>query len=557
MSEFIILSLNLLSTRVNNCAMTVFGEFCKAARDFAGRPFLHLLQTGEDLSYGHALPQIERLRAAYAGAGYGLGHRVGLALDNRPEFFLHFLALNALGVSVIPLSAALGTDEIAFIVARGDADLVVSLPQHREAMQMALKKNDPPVPLALSENPAALPAPGSPAKKGAPEAASEAAMLFTSGTTGIPKGCLLSNEYFTGLGAWYADMGGLCSLEPGAERLITPLPVNHMNAMACSFMAMVMAGGCIIQLDRFHPSTWWASVRNTRATILHYLGVMPAMLLSAPPEPHDDFSTQIKFGFGAGVDPKHHGAFEARFGFPLIEAWAMSETGAGACIAASHEPRHVGTRCFGRALPGLETRLVDEAGDDVAPGAPGELLVRRTGPNPRHYFFSGYYKDPQATDEAWAGGWFHTGDVVRIDKAGYYYFIDRRKNITRRSGENIAAVEVEGALLQNPCVANCAVAPVPDEIRGEEVMALIMTGNAEQETRETAENIAAACLNALAYHKAPGYIAFVDALPMTGSQKVQRGHVKEICRALAARGACYDVTTLKSRARHKQKGARA
>ncbi len=157
---------------------------------------------------------------------------------------------------------------------------------------------------------------------------------------------MLANEYFLNCGRWYGGVGGLCRLEPGAERLLTPLPMVHMNAMACSTMAMILRGGCIIPLDRFHPRSWWDSVRESEATIVHYLGIMPSLLLSAEPGAGDR-AHHIRFGFGAGVDKRHHEAFEARFGFPLIEAWAMTETGAGAVVIASHEPRKIGTQCFG------------------------------------------------------------------------------------------------------------------------------------------------------------------------------------------------------------------
>ena len=154
------------------------------------------------------------------------------------------------------------------------------------------------------------------------------------------------------VGRLYTGLGGYCRFETG-DRLATPLPVTHMNALAVSFMAMVMTGGCLVQLDRFHPSTWWQSLRDARATAFHYLGVMPAMLLKAPPSPTDDLRGVLRFGFGAGVDPRHHAAFETRFGVPLIEAWAMTETGAGAWITANREPRHVGQRCFGKRAAGL------------------------------------------------------------------------------------------------------------------------------------------------------------------------------------------------------------
>ena len=129
------------------------------------------------------------------------------------------------------------------------------------------------------------------------------------------------------MGNWYVSKGGLCAIETGRERLLTPLPLYHMNAMACSFMAMVLSGGCLIQLDRFYPATWWDDVASSGATIIHYLGVMPAFLLGLEPCAAER-KHQVRFGFGANVDPKHHAA--------------------GACVAASREPRHVGTRCFGR-----------------------------------------------------------------------------------------------------------------------------------------------------------------------------------------------------------------
>src|SRR5262245_51592121 len=171
-----------------------------------------------------------------------------------------------------------------------------------------------------------------------------------------------------------------------------------MNAMAFSTMVVLTAGGCLIQLDRFHPSTWWRSVRDSGATIVHYLGVMPAMLLAAPAHANDR-DHAVRIGFGAGVDHALHAPFEERFGFALLEAWAMTETGAAACVMAHREPRHVGTHCFGRAPSSMQWRLVDEQGGEAPPGTPGELWVRASGADPRRGFFAGYHKDEAATEE--------------------------------------------------------------------------------------------------------------------------------------------------------------
>jgi acyl-coenzyme A synthetase/AMP-(fatty) acid ligase len=263
-----------------------------------------------------------------------------------------------------------------------------------------------------------------------------------------------------------------------------------------------------------------------------------------------DTAHDVRFGFGAGVDRGLHATFEARFGFPLIEAWAMTEIGAGAVIAASHEPRHVGSSCFGRPADEVEVRIVAEDGSDVAQGGVGELLVRRSGDDPRAGFFQAYLKDAEATAEAWEGGWFHTGDVVRQGADGALYFVDRKKNVIRRSGENISAVEVESVLMRHPAVAQVAVAAVADPVRGDEVFACIVarTPPATAEARAAlAAEIVTWCLDQLAYYKAPGHIAFVDAVPLTTTQKIQRGALKALVEDARASGLCVNTTSLKRR----------
>ena len=290
-----------------------------------------------------------------------------------------------------------------------------------------------------------------------------------------------------------------------------------MNALAVSTTAMILAAGCVVQLDRFHPRSWWRDVAESGATIVHYLGVMPAILMALPASEYDR-AHRVRFGYGANANPKDHAAFESRFGFPLIEAWAMTETGGGAIIAATREPRHVGTRCIGRPLPGLEIEIEDQT---------GELLVRQAGPDPRRGFFSGYLKDEAATEEAWRGGWFHTGDAVRRGPDGQLHFVDRRKNIIRRSGENIAALEVEAALADHPAVAQVAVIAAPDPVRDEEVLACIVLKDGALPSLVLAQALQQQCLERLSYYKAPGYVAFIDALPTTSTNKVQKAKLAD------------------------------
>nr|MDJ0926886.1 AMP-binding protein [Gammaproteobacteria bacterium] len=513
---------------------SVYQEFQRCADQYAQRPLLYLPAAtaalcGEDeqtLTYAQVLDETGSIASAYRTSGLAHGDRVALMLENRPVFWMHFLALNSLGVSVVPIYHELPAEEITFRLDHSDTCLLVTLPGHRDLADTACAAAAQTI--ACVNVGDSLPVFRESAKSHDADRQDEVAMVYTSGSTGRPKGCVLSNEYFLDMGRWYIEQGGYCDMSPEGERLITPLPVSHMNALACSFMAMLMSGGCLIQLDRFHPRSWWQVVRESGATIVHYLGVMPAILLKLEPGADENFGEQVKFGFGAGVDPRHQALFEERFGFPLIEGWAMTETGAGACIAANRDPRHVGQRCFGKAPPTLEYRIVDDAGNDCDTGVAGELLVRAAGDNPRRAFFSGYFKDPAATDEAWAGGWFHTGDIVRQDDEGSMFFVDRSKNIVRRSGENIAAVEVEGALLALDMVQSCAVAPVPDEIRGEEVMALVVPAAGVTADQDAAQALFDQSRDALAYFKLPGYLAFADALPLTSSEKLQRGELKKL-----------------------------
>ncbi|MBV9116062.1 MAG: AMP-binding protein [Acetobacteraceae bacterium] len=524
---------------------SVAAAFAASAERGPDRVFLHVLPetasaygiAAGDITYGAAAETIGRLRRAYAEAGYGRGHRVGLMLENRPAFFLHWFALNGLGVSVVPLSTALRSAELDYLVRHSEIALAVVARGHRPDVACpAMAEDAPPPPAARRLDPWPT-----------PDEATECGLLYTSGTTGRPKGCVLSNGYFLRTGEWYNGIGGLCALRPD-DRLLTPLPLNHVNAMAFSAMAMILVGGCLIQLDRFHPRTWWESVCASGATIIHYLGVMPSMLMSAAPHPRER-DHRLRFGFGAGIDRRLHAAAEARFGFPWVELWAMTETGGGAAVGATRPPRHVGEGCIGRAEPLMEALVLDDSGTPCPPGVPGEFLVRAAGPDRRAGFFTEYLKDEAATAQAWAGGWFHTGDVVRADAEGYFYFVERKKNLIRRSGENIAAAEVESVLRRHELVADVAVAATPDAVREEEVLACVVPHTTIQPARmaEAAEAIVRAALEELSYFKVPGWVAFLDALPLTASQKVARGELKELARRLPGTEGCVDTRALKRR----------
>ena len=532
-----------------------FGLLAAQARHFADRPLLilpqavaTLWQTGRTVwTYAEALAEARALAARYAAAGYGPGHRVAVLLENRPAHFLHWLALNSLGVSLVPVNPDASADELAYLLTHSQAALLVVLPDRLAQVAAVAAAAGIAVTVAGAPVP---PAPGPATAPGDREAA-ECALIYTSGTTARPKGCLLSNRYFLSWGDWYSAQNAPIALRPGAERLLTPLPCFHVNAMGNSFMGMLASGGAQVIVDRFHPSTWWAMAAETGATCFHYLGVMPAILLALPPDPADR-AHRLRFGLGGGVHPDHHAAFEARFGVPLLEGWAMTETGGACLLCAVDEPRHVGTRCLGgpdRPGPAMAARLVGDDGADVPDGAPGELLVRAAGDDPRRGLFSGYLKNPAATAEIWDGGWLHTGDIMARGTDGTLRFVDRKKNIIRRSGENIASVEVEAAVVSHPDVAAVAVIAVPDPMRGEEVLAAVVPA-ADADEPALAASILAHCAARLAYFKLPGWVAFVDALPVTSTQKVRKADFGALAEDPSAQPRCHDLRDAKQALRH-------
>lgn len=556
---------------------TVYEAFQRTLARHRDRDFLSILpETAQhygiearSYTYAEAADKIASLAERYTAAGLRASQRVGLMLENRPAMFFHWLALNSLGVSAVPLNTDWREAELEYVVGHSEMVAAVVPPTRVDELRRAAARINHELAVSTERdfNAASDPngaagdfrAAGAAAAGAlalaarpigatpAPDINTECALLYTSGTTGRPKGCVLTNEYFLWAGTWYAGIGGLCRLEEGAERLLTPLPMTHMNAMACSTMVMLLTGGCIIPLDRFHPRTWWVSVRESKATVLHYLGVMPAMLLGSDPSSADK-QHRIRFAFGAGVSPRLHAAFETRFGFPLIEAWAMTETGCGAAIIASREPRKIGTACFGRPSNKVDCRVVTADGQDAAPGEHGELWVRSDGPRPRFGFFREYLKDPEATTQAWANGYFHTGDIVFFDSDGDFHFVDRKKNVIRRSGENISAVEVEGVLLQHPLVASVGVAAVPDEVRGDEVMACVVPRGAVQDPQALGRELVEFCLRKLAYFKAPGFVAFCETLPLTTTEKIQRARLSELARERVGAERTVDLRSLKKRA---------
>ncbi len=514
---------------MNKQDLTIFKSFEDICRKTPSAPFLISPSRNQKgmttFSYQETFEKANKISTIFLDNGYGNNLRVATLLGSTPAHYIVKLALNKIGVSVVPINPDYSPDETAYLLVDSGSVLAICAEHYKKQLKTAIAYKDLSVPIVTYDEIETIQTLKPLSDRGAQvHGNTEASLLYTSGTTGRPKGCILSHEYELMCGEVYANIGTPISLSFGKDKILNPLPSYHINAGIVTFFAAMLTGNSLIQPERFSISSWWEDINETEATIFHYLGVIIAVLLSDQSATKASLS-KLRVGFGAGVEPALHQEFETRFGIPLIECWGMTEM----CrvLYNNEEPRQIHTRAMGRPREDLQVKVVDENDQEVEIGMPGQMVVRHSEKTPRAGAFSGYLNKEKETEEAWKSGWFHTGDTVTMDETGMLYFVDRAKNIIRRAGENIAAAEVENCLFEIEIVSKIACIAVKDDIREEEVMACVVLEDGKKESKEVAEILFNHALEKMAYFKAPGYILFMDDLPVTGTQKVVKHKIFE------------------------------
>ena len=458
-----------------------------------------------------------------------LGDRIAVMVGNSPEYFILKLSLNYYGLSCVPINMELSINEIQYILKNSSSRYIICLKKDLNNIKsLFFKKKIKISVISLnSNNDLALEVNSGFKKKLSIKrlcSRTESSILYTSGTTGKPKGCVLTHEYEINAGYSYAIKKGLISFNKGKERLYNCLPVHHVNSGILSFFAMLITANCQIQAERFSVKNFWKDIKLSNATVFHYLGVMAALLLKNKKNKIEN-KNSLRIGVGAGIEPSLHKKFEKRFKVPMIELWGMTEM--VRCIFDNQKSRKIGKRCFGKVTYGLETKVINKYGNEVL-NSEGEFLIRFNKQKPKTGFFSMYNKNASASKAAWKNGWFITGDIVIKDKKGNHYFVDRAKNIIRRSGENISSSEIEQGLLKLNFIVNCCVMSIFHRYYEEEVFAFIVLSKEIKKSIITAKNILKEANESLAYFKLPCYIKFMNSLPLTSSQKTNRGELKKI-----------------------------
>lgn len=458
---------------------------------------------------------VERLTAGYAIAlrerGVRSGDRIAVMLTNQPAFPLTWLALAALGAVMVPVNARYQTADAEHVLRACDASGIVTGPEFKQLLDR-LPADVPALsrvhPAQVIEAEAAKAGDVRLPDGGDPHPAGLGSIQFTSGTTGLPKGCMLPHRYWTQL----AD--GLVNEFPyltASDVMLTAQPFHYIDPQ-WNVAAGLLSGAELIILDGFHPSSFWAKARQHRVTYFYCLGAMPALLLRMPASPHDREHC-VRAVQCSAIPRALHRDLEERWGVPWYEAFGMTETGADLRVTDADHDELVGTGCLGHPVGYRQVRIVD--GDDrpLPTGQTGEITFKGPG------MMSGYLDEPAVTATAMRGGWFHTGDLGRMDERGRVYHTGRLKDMIRRSGENVAPREVEEVLLTHPTVQLAAVCAVPDDIRGEEVKAYYVAPGA------TPTELAEYCRARLAAFKVPRFWQRETDLPRTDSQRVAKARL--------------------------------
>jgi crotonobetaine/carnitine-CoA ligase len=334
-------------------------------------------------------------------------------------------------------------------------------------------------------------------------------VIFTSGTTGLPKGVLLPNYAYVNTAWWHANY----VLEATQQDVFfSCLPFYHCNAQIFTLMTAIMAGGTVAMVKRFSASQFWEQIRRYRATVFNFLGMMLVALYKQP-ERADDADNPVTRAFGIPIPVDIAASFEQRFGLVLLEAYGATETGCGFVFNTVRE-RKLGSA--GKVLPYAELRIVNDEDEPLPPGSLGEIIMR---PKEPWVWMLEYYRRPEATVEGWRNGWLHLGDLGVLDEEGWLYFRGRRGDWIRRRGENISALLIEEALDQHPAVLKSAVIGVPSELTEHEIKAVIQLKPGYMvDPQELIEWLKPR----VASFMLPKYIEFIDELPYTPTGKLEK-----------------------------------
>lgn len=489
---------------------------------------------GKDTSYGELEHAVGKFAQALTTLGVKKGDHVALLLGNTPHFIVSLYASMRIGATVIPVNPIYTPSEISYIVNNGDVKVVIALdllvPLVAEGEQLFPKvehyiicetQDD------VMERVELLPtmvhaktslfqallhaahevAPTTPVKID-----DTAVILYTSGTTGVPKGAMLTH------GNLYSnarDIGTYLQYTAD-DKVIATLPVFHVFALTVVVNAPLISGATIILVPKFSPKEVFHLVKEQQATVFAGVPTMFNFLYQLPNSDVADFATiRLAISGGASMPVSLLHNFENKFNVRISEGYGLSEASPVTCFNPLVRERKAGS--IGMSINNVENKVVNEYGEEVPVGEVGELIVR--GPN----VMKGYYKMPEDSAFALRDGWLYTGDLARMDEEGYFYIVDRKKDMIIVGGYNVYPREVEEVFYAHPEVIEAAVVGFPDPDFGEAVHAYVVV----KDEAVTEEVLMAYCKEHLAKYRVPKEIEIIDELPKNTTGKILRRSLKE------------------------------
>jgi long-chain acyl-CoA synthetase len=484
----------------------------ESAQAHADRPAIRL---GErELNYAELERDSARIAALLKERGLEPGDRVGLMLPNVPEFPIAYYGVLRAGGVVVPMNVLLKRREIAFYL--GDPGAKILIAWHElgeEARAGAAEAGAEEIEVEPDAFAKQLEdtemAPG----LADTDDSDTAVILYTSGTTGTPKGAELTHQNLD----MNRRIAATTTIEVKAgDFVLGALPLFHSFGQTVSMNASLGEGACLTMLPRFDPTDALETMQRDKVT--HFQGVptMYGALLNHPQrEDYDTSALRSCMSGGAPMPLEVMRGFEEAFGCIILEGYGLSETSPVACSNHPDMERKPGS--IGTPIEGVEMRVVDEDDNPVEQGEVGEIVIRG------HNIMKGYWQRPDATKEAMRGGWFHSGDMGRTDEDGYFYIVDRKKDLIIRGGYNVYPREVEEVLYEHPQIREAAVVGIPDDELGEEVGAAVVPQEGEE---LEPDEVSSYVKERLAAYKYPRVVWFLDELPKGPTGKILKREIE-------------------------------
>lgn len=470
-------------------------------------------ETNQAISFGHLARSCRHVAALLRAHGARPGDTVSLVMPNGLLTLQLLLGAMHGGFTVNPVNLLSQPEQMRHVLVHSDCSLVCVAPEWEQRVRELLAPVERPVAVMVCPpNAGALPTAGrihdeDDLPPPAPDAI--ALLMYTSGTTGVPKGVMLTQANLT---ANAQAIGAEHALDH-QDRVLAVLPLYHINAFVVTMLAPLATGSSLVLPPKFSAGRFWAQACTTGCTWINVVPTMISYLLEgAAPEREQTLRIRFCRSASAALPPEHHRAFEDKFGIGIIETMGLTETAA----PSFSNPLDAARRkhgAVGRAS-GCEARVVDASFSPVPIGATGELVIR--GPN----VMRGYYKNPEATRASFTpDGWLRTGDLGHVDADGFFFVTGRIKELIIKGGENIAPREIDEALLAHPSVLEAAAVGIPDKHYGQEIMACVVL---REGSLCSEDELRAFCIEHLGPFKTPKVLRFVGELPRGPSGKVQR-----------------------------------